>query len=151
MKRLLVLFFWGCNYLRVVASEEQLLRNYAIFHTVHVPADNVDYDATYFKEEFFTDYVGMPVLKEIALGHRGTPAMRRLVGFLCKDGKKYTCKSLPDIQKNEKLVIDAEFFGYEYSNPTVCIKREIKNRWVACCWGRISCLEIIHPELEKQL
>jgi len=48
-------------------------------------------------------------------------------------------------------VILGKFFTDEDFQPTVFMRREIKNRCLACCWGRISCsTESFDPELERE-
>ena len=146
MKRLLVLGILSYQYFHILPSQEQLLRHGAIFRTVHVRADTVDYDRKYCKEEVFAEYVGMPVFEKITIGRHQTPAIRTLVGFLGRTGKKYRCKPFPGLQKNEVLLISSDF---DENIQNFLMQREQRS---CLCWCQSRCIffEIGQADLEEK-
>ena len=128
------------------ASEKSLLTTWAIFRTTHVKADTVDCDEKYSKEEMFSPYQGRPVCEKIALGSRGTPAIRTLIGFLGKDGIRYACKSFPYLQKDETLVL----VKFDDNTKSFLMRKETNKRCWCCAFGReLVCFETGCVESEE--
>lgn len=148
MKRLLFLVISIFIYTNLVASEEKLLRVRAIFRVAPLKS-NIEFDKNYYEEEQFDKYVGRPVCEELTIGRSATPALKKLVGFIGTDGKRYTCTAHPALKKDEILVIAGEF---KESLRSFSMKKERKDSCCGCVWGRESvCLVMggVDVELEK--
>lgn len=144
MKKFLLLAGFVFLFKNVFASEQSLLSTWAIFRITHVKADTVDCNEKYFKEESFAQYKGRPVCEKIALGSRGTPAIRTLIGFLGKDGTRYVCKPFPELKQDEVFVISSNF---DEEKKSFSMSREKEMRCFGCLYER-RCLffEIGHAE-----
>ena len=133
MKRFLFLAVSIFVCTNIVASHKKLLRPRAIFRVAHSNADTVCYKQSYYEEEFFDTYIGRPVCEKVTIGHHGTPALKILVGFLGADGARYRCKPLPDLKKDEILLISGKF---QESSQSFLMRKEKESRSCGCVFER---------------
>ncbi len=133
MKKFLFLAVSIFVYTNIVASHKKLLRPRAIFRVAHSNADTVCYKQSYYEEEFFDTYIGRPVCEKVIIGNHDTPALKILVGFIGADGKRYTCKPLPDLKENECLVISGKF---QESSQSFLMRKEKEDRCCGCVHGK---------------